>query len=62
MKRAAILAGLVILTMLAGCAVSDVLFSVFGDHYSGGGTTRADKEYHYNQQLEAAREYGSLVP
>jgi hypothetical protein len=41
--------------MLAGCTVSDALFEVFGNHYTGGGYTREEKEYHYNEQVEAHR-------
>lgn len=62
MKSIVFLAILLVLTTFTGCTVSDALFSVFGDHYTGGGHTRAEKEYHYNQQVEASRNYGSSMP
>jgi len=62
MKPITLLFVLAILSMFSGCTVSDALFSVFGDHYTGGGYTRAEKEYHYNQQVEASRNYSSPLP
>jgi hypothetical protein len=47
------------LSLLSGCAVSDALFSVFGDHYTGGGTTWDDKKEHYDRQVEASTAYDS---
>jgi len=62
MKRIVFLAILGILTTFTGCTIPDAIFSVFGDHYTGGGYTRAEKEYHYDQQVEASRNYGSSLP
>ncbi|MEM8945508.1 MAG: hypothetical protein AAGD11_10010 [Planctomycetota bacterium] len=45
-----------------GCAVSDVVFGLFGDHYTGGGTTECEKKYHYEQQLANARDASQYVP
>lgn len=42
--------------------MSDALFTVFGDHYSGGGSTRAEKEYDYNQRVNAGGDYDSSYP
>ncbi|GAA4424640.1 hypothetical protein [Bremerella cremea] len=53
MKRLLIVAGLALLMTSTGCAVSDMLFGAFGSHYSGGGETRAEREYHYNQQISS---------
>lgn len=57
MLKHRLLACFALLPLLSGCSVSDAMFNVFGDHYSGGGYTRAEKEYHYNQQVEASRNY-----
>ena len=54
MRKAVILACLCLLPVASGCSMLDALFSVFGDHYSGGGYTREEKQYHYNQQVEAS--------
>jgi len=39
-----------------GCSWYDAMFSVAGDHYSGGGTSWQEKQDDYN---EAARSYGA---
>ena len=62
MSKRTLLSFLLLLPTLTGCAISDTLFEVFGDHYTGGGYTRAEKEYHYNQQVEASREYARWNP
>ncbi len=36
----------------SGCSMSDAVFNLFGDNYSGGGTTRLEKKAHYESQLE----------
>ncbi len=46
-----------ILPVLVGCNEYNALFTVLGDYYSGGGTTRQEKEYHYEQQIEAWNDY-----
>ena len=61
MRKAIILICLCLLPA-TGCSMSDALFSVFGDHYSGGGYTREEKQYHFNQQVEASRSYGLRNP
>lgn len=52
MRRTALLAILLSFSLLSGCAVSETLFNVFGDYYSAGGTTREEKKYHYDRQIE----------
>jgi len=42
------------LTTLQGCAISDLVFCVFGDHYTGGGTTKFEKQWDYDRQVETA--------
>ena len=42
---------------LTGCTCYDAMFNVFGDSYSAGGTSRAEKEYDYNQKIDAATKY-----
>lgn len=59
MKRMCVCVALAFLPLLAGCTISDALFAVFGDSYSGGGYTQADKQYHYNQQVEASQNYAA---
>jgi hypothetical protein len=39
------------LIMTTGCKGSDMLFGLFGDHYTNG-TTRADKYAQYNADIE----------
>ena len=53
---------LLLVSTLTGCAISDVVFSAFGDHYTGGGTTRAEKKYHYDQQIEASKMHRDWEP
>ncbi len=43
-----------ILTTLPGCSVSDMFFGIFGDHYTGGGTTEFEKRWDYDRQVELA--------
>jgi hypothetical protein len=61
MKTFRFLACLFLLPAISGCAMSDAVFAVFGDHYSDGGYTRADRKYHFEQQLEASS-YASSLP
>jgi hypothetical protein len=62
MKRKLMVVGLLLLSMGTGCTVSDALFGLFGDHYSGGGTTREERQFHYRQQVEASQNYNSNYP
>jgi len=48
---------LLIMPSLAGCCAYDVLFGVFGDYYSGGGTTREEKRLDYENQIERFQQY-----
>jgi major membrane immunogen (membrane-anchored lipoprotein) len=52
-----ILAILVIcaLPLLSGCALNDLIFGLFSDHYSEGGYTQQDKQNHYDAQIQAAQ-------
>lgn len=47
------------LPVLSGCSLPDALFGVFGDHYTGGGTTRIEKKRDYDRYVEASREFAS---
>jgi len=55
MRKATLIACLLFLPMLSGCKT--LLFGVFGDYYSGGGSTRADKEDHYTRQFEPSQHH-----
>lgn len=61
MRKNILLAALLLLPpfFAAGCAMSDALFMALGDYYSAGGETRAEKKYHFDRQVEAARNYES---
>lgn len=60
MRKAAILACLFFLPALTGCTMSDALMAVLGESsYSGGGTTRAEKDYDIDRRVQAAENYGS---
>lgn len=43
--------------MTSGCAVNDWIFAAFGDHYSGGGLSRAEKQDHYDRESEKWKGY-----
>jgi hypothetical protein len=62
MKWLAMVIGWSLWPLLAGCTVSDALFAALGDHYTDGGYTRAEKQYHYNQQVEASRNAAASLP
>jgi hypothetical protein len=62
MRRIAIIACLVFLPTFVGCTLPDALFAVFGGGYTGGGDTWADRQNHFNQQVEASRAYGARNP
>jgi len=58
MRKFILLAGVVIFTaVLPGCVLSDLIFGAFSGYYSGGGYSAEEKQYHYRQQVEAARNY-----
>ena len=59
MRKTMAITCLIFVSQFTGCAISDVLFSAFGESYTGGGVTRADKELHYNQQVEASQNYNN---
>jgi hypothetical protein len=46
-----------LLPALVGCSMYDVLFAGLGRYYSGGGTTRAEKQYDYDRQIEAWQDH-----
>lgn len=52
MRRIALLTIMLLFTSLSGCAVHETLFNALGNYYSGGGTTREDKKYHFDRQIE----------
>lgn len=41
--------------LLTGCALNDMIFGLFSNHYSEGGYTQQDKSNHYQSQIEAAQ-------
>jgi len=43
------------LPLFGGCALNDLIFSLFNDSYSAAGPGYQDKEAHYNSQIEAAK-------
>jgi hypothetical protein len=48
------------LPLLGGCSLlPGALFGVFGDGYSGGGYTRADREADFNRRVEASQQHYS---
>jgi hypothetical protein len=57
MRRIALLTFIISLLSLSGCTVPEALFSVLGDYYSGGGTTRAEKKYHFDGEIEKWQSY-----
>lgn len=61
MRRVAILC-LLILPACTGCSLfGEMLFGLFGDSaYSGGGVSSADKRDHFDRQVQASQDYGSV--
>jgi hypothetical protein len=57
MPRFRLAACLLLLPALAGCALADAIFSVFGDSYSAAGPSWGDKARHYDSQVEASQAY-----
>ncbi len=57
MRKTMAITCLIFVSQLAGCAISDVLFSAFGESYTGGGISRTEKRDHYNEQVEASQNY-----
>jgi hypothetical protein len=62
MRRFALLVCLLILPACTGCSLfGDFLFGLLGDSaYSGGGVTSADKRDHFDRQVQASQDYGSV--
>lgn len=54
MRKSLLIICLVLLPLLAGCSMSDMLFTAFGDYYSAGGDSREEKYYDYSRRVEAA--------
>ncbi len=52
MRRIAFLVIIIFFSSMSGCAVHEALFGVLGDYYSGGGTTREEKKYHFDREIE----------
>ncbi len=59
MRKTIAITCFIFVSQLSGCAISDVLFSAFGESYTGGGITRTEKKDHYNQQVKASQNYSS---
>lgn len=58
MRRILLIACL-LLPACAGCAWSDVFFSLFGDSaYSGGGVSSAEKRADFDRSVQASQDYG----
>jgi hypothetical protein len=51
MKNYALFLIVLCLISALGCKGSDMLFGIFGDHYTNG-TTREDKQAQYNADLQ----------
>lgn len=52
-KKGSAALAIALATFSVGCAMHDVLFGLFESGYTDGGTTTAEKRYHYGQQIEA---------
>ena len=59
MQKAVALTWLLLLPALSGCALSDAIFSLFGDSYSAAGPSWDDKQRHYESQVEASEAYAA---
>ena len=57
MRKAIFVAELIALAILPGCKVSDIIFAALSDSYSGGGYTQADKQSHYERQIDPSPHY-----
>jgi len=57
MRKATILACFLLFPTLAGCSLSEALFTVFGGNYSGGGYTREEKKYDFDRRVEESQNY-----
>ncbi len=62
MKRATFTIVAVSALTLSGCSMSDMIYAVFSEGYTGGGPTEIDKKRHYDQQVEASRHYSPWQP
>ncbi len=62
MSRILVALGLLLVSVCAGCALSDAIFCVFGDSYSAAGPSWDDKKRHYDSQVEASEAYAAANP
>lgn len=60
MRKLTLIACLISLPMMSGCKT--LLFGFFGDYYSGGGSTRAEKQDHYDRRFEPSQHYEPWNP
>ncbi|MFY9254312.1 MAG: hypothetical protein WAO83_12705 [Fuerstiella sp.] len=60
MKRNVARLCLLLLPLLCGCTFGDVLFGIFGRNYSGGGTTKVEKQSHYDRTVNESRNRGTF--
>jgi hypothetical protein len=56
MRKAALTAILLILPALSGCAMSDVLYDLFGHGYSNGGTTDVTRRDDYDRRVQESKQ------
>jgi hypothetical protein len=56
MRKAVLLLVLIGAPPTSGCALSDLLFDIFGDAYSAGGSTDAERQVHYEDRVRAMDE------
>jgi hypothetical protein len=56
MRKAILVLALVGAPLTTGCALSDLFFSIFGDAYSAGGSTDAERQLHYEDRVQAMDE------
>ncbi len=57
MKQATHTALMLSILMLSGCSMSDLVYAVFSEGYTGGGPTEIDKRRHYDQQVDRSQSY-----
>lgn len=51
---------ILLLPIVCGCAVSDMLFSLFGRGYSGGGMHRSEKKSDYDRVVDESKRHGTF--
>lgn len=57
MRKSVVFALVASLSTSTGCSIYDFAFGLFGDHYSAGGTSEAEKRLHYDREDERWQSY-----